>query len=118
VQAAELSDEQVAAEHARPLLAGDLWLRNARHANAMAGRLADGIAGVDGVEISHPVESNAVFARLPRRAIDRLLAGSPYERPFHVWREEANEVRLMCAWDTEPDEVDAFAGRVAQAVAG
>ncbi len=35
--------------------ADDLWLRNARHANAMAGRLAEGLAGLPGVELSHPV---------------------------------------------------------------
>ena len=28
------------------LLAGDLWLRNARHANAMAQRLAEGVRAV------------------------------------------------------------------------
>src|SRR5262249_9437702 len=43
------------------LLAKDLWLRNARHANAMAQRLADGVRAVDGVEVLHPVQANAVF---------------------------------------------------------
>lgn len=33
------------------LLAKDLWLRNARHANAMAQRLAAGVRETDGVEI-------------------------------------------------------------------
>ena len=52
------------------LLDGELWLENARHANAMAARLAAAVEPVDGVEITHPVEANAVFARLPRPAID------------------------------------------------
>lgn len=94
------------------LLAGDLWLQNARHANAMARRLADAVAAIDAVEIAHPVEANAVFARLPRRAIDRLLADPSYVRPFYVWNEADNMVRWMCAWDTTPEDVDAFAEAV------
>ena len=47
----------------------DLWLRNARHANAMAGRLAEGMAGLSGVELSHPVATNQIFARLPEAMI-------------------------------------------------
>ena len=57
------------------LLAGDLWLRIARRTPtrwppAWPPRSSD----IDGVEIAHPVEANGVFARLPRPAIDRLLA--------------------------------------------
>jgi threonine aldolase len=98
------------------LLEGELWLENARHANAMAARLAAAVGAIDGVAISHPVEANAVFARLPRPAIERLLAELPGEHPFYVWDEAADEVRWMCAWDTEPEDVDAFAAEVASAV--
>lgn len=98
------------------LLGGDLWLRNARHANAMATRLGEAVGAIDGVEITHPVEANAVFARLPRAAIDRLLAELPGEHPFYVWDDAAAEVRWMCAWDTEPDDVDAFSAAVAAAL--
>ncbi len=42
----------------------DLWLRNAAHANAMAARLAAGLADIPGVEVVYPVEADAVFARL------------------------------------------------------
>jgi threonine aldolase len=96
------------------LLDGDLWLRNARHANAMAARLATAVGAIDGVEISHPVEANAVFARLPRPAIERLLAELPGDHPFYVWDEATDEVRWMCAWDTEPEDVDEFAATVAR----
>lgn len=44
-------------------LTNDVWLRNARHANAMARRLRDAIAGA--VEIVRPVEANIVFVRCP-----------------------------------------------------
>jgi threonine aldolase len=99
------------------LLGGDLWRENAAHANAMARRLADAVGAVDGLEIVHPVEANAVFARLPRAAIDRLLSDSGYERPFYVWDEDTDVVRWMCAWDTRPEDVDDFAAAVASAVA-
>ena len=53
------------------LLADDLWLQNASHANTMARRLADRIVGLPGVEHRQPVESNAVFAALDPRDIPR-----------------------------------------------
>ncbi len=100
------------------LLAGDLWLRSASHANAMAARLVAAVRDIDGVETTHPVEANGVFARLPRPAIDRLLAELPGEDPFYVWDEATNEVRWMCSWDTTETDVDEFAARVRDAVAG
>ena len=95
------------------LMSDELWLRNARHANAMAARLASALAAVDGVAVVHPVEANGIFARLPRSAIDRLLGEWPYEQPFYIWDEAADEVRWMCAWDTTADDVDRFAAAVA-----
>ncbi|MCX5389172.1 low specificity L-threonine aldolase [Streptomyces sp. NPDC006482] len=86
------------------LLAKDLWLRNARHSNAMAQRLAAGVREVDGVEILYPVQANAVFARLPHEVTRRLQ-----ERfRFYFWDEVAGDVRWMCAFDTTEDDVDAF----------
>jgi threonine aldolase len=98
------------------LLEGDLWLRNARHANAMAERLADAVRGVEGLELSQPRQANAVFARLARPAIDELRRGLPGELPFYVWDERRDEVRWMCSWDTAPEDVDRFAAAVARAV--
>ena len=94
------------------LLEGDLWLRNARHANAMASRLADAIEGIDGVELSRRPQANAVLARLERIAIDELRRALPGDPPFHVWDEHRNEVRWMCSWDTTTEDVDRFAALV------
>lgn len=90
------------------LLADGLWRRNAEHANAMARRLAEGVRGVPGVEITQPVEANAVFATLPR---DRI---APLQERFffYVWNEGRNEVRWMTSWDTTEAEVDAFVAAV------
>ncbi|MFI6287781.1 threonine aldolase family protein [Streptomyces sp. NPDC051018] len=86
------------------LLARDLWLRNARHSNAMARRLADGVRGVDGVEILHAVQANAVFARLPHEVSVRLQR----RFRFYFWDEAAGDVRWMCSFDTTEDDVDSF----------
>ncbi len=56
-----------------------LWLRNAAHANTMAGRLADGLAALPGAALVHPVEANEVFVRLPEPAIG-ALAGAGRRR--------------------------------------
>jgi len=100
------------------LLSGDLWLRGARNANAMAARLALAVAAIEEVEISHPVEANAVFARLPRAATDRLLASLPAEHPFYVWDDARDEVRWMCSWDTSAEDVDSFVAALVEAVRG
>ncbi|MCF6525957.1 low specificity L-threonine aldolase [Streptomyces sp. JJ36] len=86
------------------LLAKDLWLRNARHANTMARRLEAGVRAVPGVEILHPVEANAVFARLPHEVSERLQK----RYRFYFWDEAAGDVRWMCSFDTTPEDVDGF----------
>jgi len=86
------------------LLEGELWLANARHANAMAARLAAGLAEMRGVEVVHPVESDAIFARLDARHVAELQR----EWTFHVWDEAASVVRWMTAFDTKESDVDEF----------
>jgi threonine aldolase len=90
---------------------GDLWRRNADHANAMASRLANALAGVTAVTITQEVQANAVFAVIPAAAADRVRE----TWPFYTWDRPSGEARLMCAWDTTPEEVDAFAGAIAVA---
>ncbi len=96
------------------VLAGGLWLRNADHANRMAKRLAAAVQGTPGLLVTQPVEANAVFAVLPRRAI-RALQEQYY---FYVWDEATDEVRWMTTFATTEAEVDAFADAVRAAVAG
>lgn len=95
------------------LLDGGLWLRSARHANAMALRLADAVRDVPGVEIRYPVQSNAVFAALEARCIERLQR----DWEFHVWDAPSGTVRWMTSFDTTEADVDAFAAAI-RAVAG
>jgi threonine aldolase len=92
------------------LLGGDLWLRCARHANAMALRLAAAVRDVPHVTITQPVESNVVFALIAPELTERLQR----ERQFYVWDEATGEVRWMTSWDTPPADVDAFAAAISE----
>jgi threonine aldolase len=98
------------------LLGGDLWHRNAAHANAMARRLADAVSDLDRVELAYPVQANGVFATLPGEAIERLRDALPAALPFYVWDESAGTIRLMCSWDTTEDDVDGLASAIKAAV--
>jgi threonine aldolase len=86
------------------LLEDELWLANAGHANAMAARLAAGLGEMRGVELVHPVESDAVFARLDGCHVAELQR----EWTFHVWDEATSVVRWMTAFDTREADVDDF----------
>ena len=94
------------------LLENDVWLRNARHANAMAQKLQAAIREIPGVKVLHPPQVNSVFAQLPQRAIDRLYVNGWKFYQFIA----GGGCRLMCAWDTTDEAVNAFAGDLAAAV--
>jgi threonine aldolase len=88
-------------------LADDLWLRHARHANAMAARLAAGLAAVPGARLRYPVEANEIFVELPEPVIGGLLAAG---FGFYRWGGPASTcIRLVTAFDTRPEDVDALA---------
>ena len=82
------------------LLADDLWLRSARHANEMAARLAAAVEAIDGVEITPPGRGERRL-RAPRRAGDRPSARElRASTPSTSGTRRDDEVRWMCAWDT------------------
>jgi threonine aldolase len=86
------------------MLEGDLWLDNARHANAAAQELA----GAAGARLLHPVEANEVFLRLDP-AEREALRGQGYS--FYDWGDDA--ARLVTAWNANPDHVAALARAIA-----
>lgn len=95
----------------------DLWLENARAANAMAALLARELEGMDHVRIVHPVEANAVFARLHKNVIAKLhehfyfyvldsADAEGYPKDWHL-------VRLMTSFNTPAEDVARFAEAIA-----
>jgi threonine aldolase len=89
------------------------WLRHAQHANAMAGRLEAGLRSIPAIEVMWPVQANAVFVRFP--------GGVASELRQRGWRFydfiAAGGSRLMCAWDTQPSDVDALVADVRELAA-
>jgi threonine aldolase len=87
------------------MLQDGAWLRHAHHSNEMARRLEAGLRKIPDVKISYPVQSNAVFAIIPKPVEKKM-----HERGWHFYTgvvtSEAS--RLMCSWDTTPGDVDAF----------
>jgi threonine aldolase len=83
-----------------------LWLKNARHANAMAKRLAEGLAGIPDAKLAHPVEANEIFVDLPETAIRGLIADG---FQFYRWLgEDKTLLRLVTAFNTKEADVAAF----------
>ncbi len=94
------------------LLNDDLWLSAARHANALAQRLARAVVPVPGLRLAYPVESNGVFTEIAHDHATRLQQ----ERSFHVWSQSADGrciARWMTAFDTTEAEVDKLADAIA-----
>jgi len=84
----------------------DLWRRNARHANAAARSLAEGLAALPGARLRHPVEANELFVELPEAAIVGLQAEGAQ---FHRWQGAKSRcIRLVTAWNTRPEEIATF----------
>ena len=93
------------------LLRDGAWLRHAGHANAMATELERGLRALPGVGIAHPREANAVFAQLPAK-----MAAGLHARGWQFYTDvgPSGAARLMCSWDTRPEDVAAFLGDAAE----
>lgn len=87
------------------------WLRHARHANAMAKQLEAGLQRISGLSIAHPVQSNAVFAKLREAAVEKLRARG---WQFSFGGVTPGDARFMCSWDTTPEDVAALVADLEQ----
>ena len=99
------------------LYEGDLYLRNARHANAMAARLRHGLeeaiaAGtIRGVGFTQQTQVNGIFATLPPGAADTVRESFR----FYDWDASVGEVRWVCSFDTTEADIDTLIEAVARA---
>ena len=88
------------------LLESGAWLKNAKHSNAMAKRLEAALRPLPKINVSYPVESNAVFAAIPEPIVEQMhQRGWKFYTHVGGWEDS----RLMCSWDTTPEDVDSFA---------
>jgi threonine aldolase len=84
-------------------LADDLWLDNARHANALAARLANGLSQLPGVTLPWPTEANEVFPVLPE-AIDQALEAAGFV--YYPWPMVPGMKRFVTSFVTAPEDID------------
>jgi threonine aldolase len=82
----------------------ELWKRNATHSNSMAQVLAEGIRGLKKIRITQPVQSNGVFAIIPKTVAEKVSE----KFFFYAWNEHTSEYRLMTSWDTKEEDIDNF----------
>jgi threonine aldolase len=90
------------------LLADNVWLENARHANRRARALAEKLTELPGLELVFPCEANALFLRMPEE-----LAGKLRERGWRFYKFIPPDIyRLMCSWAVTERDIDDFVSDV------
>ncbi len=94
------------------LLSNELWINNAQHANNMAKLLEEKVSKIPGIQITQPVQTNAVFATLPEKIIKPLQE----KFFFYVWNHENNEVRWMTSFDTDEKDIEIFVDEIKRAI--
>ena len=117
-----LSKHRFLAAQFEAYLQDGCWLRLARHANAMADKLAIGLAEVGRVPV-WPVEANLVFVIVPRAVEERLKAAGAryYVRSSGslpggaAMQPEDVLIRLVTSFATRDSEVDRFVELAAKA---
>ena len=95
------------------LLSDGLWKKSAAHANRMAALLGEQLSDIPGVQLTQPVEANAVFATIP----PRVAASVQEAYYFHIWNEATSEARLITSFDTTESDVMEFAAAMREAAA-
>jgi threonine aldolase len=93
-------------------LEDDLWLRNARRANAMAQRLAAALSAIPGVEVCGAVQGNEVFVCIAPAIRQRLRAAGYAFAAYPVFGPDG--CRLVTAWSTEPSAIERFVAVAAE----
>ncbi len=86
------------------MLEGDLWLENARHANAAASEIAAGC----GDRLMHPVEANELFVLMSEQEREALRA---QDFAFYDWGEDS--ARFVTAWNTRDEDAAALSKAIA-----
>ena len=86
------------------MLEDDVWLRNARAANAACAALAEA-AGPDRLIL--PVEANELFIRVTPAEAQRLR-----DQGFDFYDWGPGEARLVTSWDTDPAGIERLAAAI------
>ena len=88
-------------------------VRHAKHANAMATTLRAGLDEIPSLSLPFPTQANAVFVDMPVE-----LQNGLQERGWKFYALIGETIcRLMCAWDTTEDDVQAFVSDIREVAA-
>jgi len=96
----------------RATLKDGLWKNIAAHTNALAKTFESMLAETPGVEITYPVESNAIFIELST-SLQSTLA---QRAGFYLWDESKNICRFMFSFDNTIEEVKTFIRQLQNAI--
>ena len=86
-------------------ITNEVWLRNAKHANAMGKKLSQGLDQHKNIELAYPTDANEIFVKIPKDIIDQLNSEG-YTINDDEW--DGNAVRLVTAWNTDSSDIDTF----------
>ena len=85
------------------LLDDDLWLQNARHANAMAQQLAEAFSRHSGIDLPWAADANEIFPVIPEKIRQRLREEG---LGFYDWPAQPDMTRFVTSFHTDTAAVD------------
>lgn len=95
-----LSKHRLLVAQTEAMLTHNLWLENAKHANAMADYLVEKAK----LKLAYPVQANEVFFHMPSALAEKLHARG---HEFYKWGN--NDVyRFVCSFATTTEQIDAL----------
>ena len=86
-------------------ITNEVWLRNAKHANAMGKKLSQGLDQHKNIELAYPTDANEIFVKIPKDIIDQLNSEG-YTINDDEW--DGKAVRLVTAWNTNLSDIETF----------
>lgn len=91
-----------------PFLEQKLWYRNALQSNKMAQYLYEKIKYHPQIDVIYPVDSNALFVKLPQEI------ATPLQEAFffYPWNIKESIYRWMTCFDTTKEDVDLFYSKI------
>jgi threonine aldolase len=92
----------------------EFWRELADHSIALAKTMEKELKLIPEIQITQPVESNAVFVIFPKALVKPLRENFF----FYVWDENTFECRLMISWDTQHEEIQDFANAIKNIIRG
>gem|GEM_PF-4680326 len=66
--------------------------------------MASKLQAIPEIKFTQPVETNGIWAIIPKPLAEKMQKA----HPFYPWEEAKEEYRIMTAFDTTKEEIDAF----------